>query len=69
MSFLDNDKQFFRYLLSKVVQTTPSDASPEDYADHCFQRAKQLYAMLLHHEGIASTDSQPPKADPGHDFV
>ena len=58
----EEDKGFFRYLVSKVVQTTPSNEEPEEYADHVFQRAKLVFAKVKEFEktmnSTASFDRQ-----------
>ena len=49
-TMFEDDKTFFRYLVSKVVQTTPSTAGPEAYANDVFQRAKAVYARVKEFE-------------------
>ena len=55
MSFLTEDDEFFRYLVSKIVQTTPSDWTPEVYANNVFQRAVLVYDKVRNRELSHST--------------
>ena len=59
MGLWDNDREFFRYLISKVVQTTPSDVAPDVYADNCFARAVKIYEKVKEFEQNGSTDNHP----------
>lgn len=52
---LNDDKEFFRYLVSKVVQTTPNNETPEAYADQVFNRAIKVFQRVKDYEATRST--------------
>ena len=52
MSLLGYDKDFFRYLVSKIVQTTPSNETPEVYSEQVFQRAVRVFEKVKEYEKI-----------------
>ena len=55
MSFLYEDQEFFRYLVSKIIQTTPSSDTPEVYAENVFQRAVKVFDKVKEYEKLLST--------------
>jgi hypothetical protein len=52
---LMSDREFFRYLVSKIVQTTPGDESPEAYATNVLERAKLVFNKVKSIEQFLST--------------
>lgn len=49
---LTNNKEFFRYLVSKVIQVTPSNEGPDSYAEQVYQRALKVYEKVNEFESI-----------------
>ncbi len=55
MSFLNDDQEFFRYLICKLAKSTPADRPTEEFADMVFHRAMLIFDKVKAREAFAST--------------
>ena len=58
MGFLHEDREFFRYLVSKIIQTNPSSDTSEVYAENVFQRAVKVFDKIKEYEKFRLSNTQ-----------